>query len=73
MYLKKKGVKRRKKIKLLRTRKGFEMISYNLENKVVFFIYLEDVAAEILRHSEHENYRRGDVIIKQGDEGNRYI
>lgn len=50
------------------------MVSYNLENKVVyFFIYLEDVAAEILRHSEHENYSRGDVIIKQGDEGNRYI
>lgn len=49
------------------------MDSCYLENKGVFLIYLEDVAAEILRHSEHENYSRGDVIIKQGDEGNRYI
>lgn len=35
-----------------------------------FFLFL-DVAMEILRYCEHEHRQTGDVIMKQGEEGNK--
>lgn len=36
----------------------------------VFFLFL-DVGIEILRHSEHEHKEAGDVIMKQGETGDK--
>lgn len=35
-----------------------------------FFLFL-DVGIEILRHSEHEHKEAGDVIMKQGETGDK--
>lgn len=36
-----------------------------------FFFISIDVGMEILRYCEHEHKETGDVIMKQGEEGNK--
>lgn len=44
--------------------------AYILLYSLGFFLFLE-VGIEILRHSEHEHKEAGDVIMKQGETGDK--
>lgn len=44
--------------------------AYILLYSLFFFVFL-DVGIEILRHSEHEHKEAGDVIMKQGETGDK--